>query len=342
MLKGCVLSLLLALSFITKASSILIPMDESQKNHLKAYGLTYWALKNGVETDWLLNYRSGSFLLKYTLTAEKECKIRGISYEVITDAKTTAILEEIVDPNVNMELVKLEKAPKIAVYSPKNKIPSNSEDNDAVLLVLDYAEIPYDIIYDEEIMKGDLSKYDWLHLHHEDFTGQFGRSNRRRENFQEGVQIQQAIARKFGYQKVSLLKLAVTKSIRDFCMGGGFLFAMCSGADTFDIALAAEGVDICEDVYDGDGVDPKAQEKLDFSKTFAFRNFILNLYPYGGFSNIDVSRSRNADFSTDFFTLFQFSAKNDIVPTMLTQDHELVIKGFNGQTTAFRKEVLKP
>lgn len=323
------------------ASSILIPMDAGQKNHLKAYGLAYWSLQNGIDTDWLLNYRKGSFLLKYSQTAEKECKIRGISYEVVTDGKANLIIGEIVDPNVNMELVKLEKAPKIAVYSPKNKIPSNTEDTDAVLLVLEYAEIPYDIIYDEEVMKGDLSKYDWLHLHHEDFTGQFGRS-RRQTNFQEGVQIQRSLARKYGYPKVSLLKLAVTKAIRDFCLGGGFLFAMCSGADTFDIALAAEGVDICDDIYDGDGVDPDAQEKLDFSRTFAFRNFILNLNPYGGFSNIDVSRTRNVDYTNDFFTLFEFSAKSDIVPTMLTQDHEFVIKGFNGQTTAFRKDVLKP
>ncbi|MFD2164417.1 asparagine synthetase B [Paradesertivirga mongoliensis] len=341
MFKGSFLFLLMVFKLNSWASSILIPMDAGQKNHLKAYGLAYWSLQNGIDTDWLLNYRNGSFLLKYSQTAEKECKIRGISYEVVTDGKANLIIGEIVDPNVNMELVKLEKAPKIAVYSPKNKIPSNTEDTDAVLLVLEYAEIPYDIIYDEEVMKGDLSKYDWLHLHHEDFTGQFGRS-RRQTNFQEGVQIQQSLARKYGYQKVSLLKLAVTKAIRDFCLGGGFLFAMCSGADTFDIALAAEGVDICDDIYDGDGVDPDAQEKLDFSRTFAFRNFILNLNPYGGFSNIDVSRTRDVDYTNDFFTLFEFSAKSDIVPTMLTQDHEFVIKGFNGQTTAFRKDVLKP
>jgi hypothetical protein len=342
MVKRSLLLFLVIAPFFSNAASILIPMDEAQKNHLKAYGLTFWVLKRDLVADWLLNYRNGSFLIQYSQSVENECRVRDITYEVIADAKANAIIEQVVDPSVNMELVKLEKAPRIAVYSPKNKLPSNEEDRDAVILVLDYAEIPYDIIYDEEIMKGDLSKYDWIHLHHEDFTGQFGRGNRRQSGFQQNVEIQQGIARKYGYRKVTQLKLAVAKAIRDFCLGGGFLFAMCSGADTFDIALAADGVDISDSVYDGDGVDPDAQDKLDFSKTFAFRNFILNLYPGGGFSNIDVSRTRNIDFSNDFFTLFQFSAKSDIVPTMLTQDHEYVIKGFTGQTTAFRNSVLKP
>ncbi|PWG80082.1 asparagine synthetase B [Pararcticibacter amylolyticus] len=317
-------------------------MDEDQKNHLKAYGMTYWVLKNGMEANWLLNYRGGSFLMAYSQKAESECKIRGVSYEVIADAKVNAILSEIQDPEVNMEIVKLEKAPKIAVYSPKNKLPWD----DAVTLVLTYAEIPYDIVYDEEVLKGDLAKYDWLHLHHEDFTGQYGRfwsAYRTASWYIEDVRIQEATAKKLGYKKVSQMKLAVAKTIRNFCAGGGFLFAMCSGTDSFDIALAAEGTDICESMFDGDGADPEAQSKLDFSKTFAFQNFRLDVNPYNyEFSNIDMTPVRNLPQAEDFFTLFEFSAKWDIIPTILTQDHDNVIKGFMGQTTAFKKSLLKP
>ncbi len=326
----------------SRAASILIPMDEDQKNHLKAYGLTYWALKNGLEANWLLNYRGGSFLMNYASNIENECKIRGISYEVLADAKTNSILSEIADPQVNMEIVKLEKAPKIAVYSPKNKLPWD----DAVTLVLSYAEIPYDIVYDEEVLKGELPKYDWLHLHHEDFTGQYGRfwsAFRTASWYIEDVKLQEATAKKLGYKKVSQMKLAVAKTIRDFCSGGGFLFAMCSGTDSFDIALAAEGTDICESMFDGDGSDPGAQSKLDFNKTFAFQNFKLDMNPYNyEFSNIDVTPTRTLPRSEDFFTLFDFSAKWDIIPTILTQNHDKVVKGFMGQTTAFRKSLLKP
>jgi hypothetical protein len=317
-------------------------MDEEQKNHLKAYGITYWVLKNGLEADWLLNYRGGSFMMKYSQSIENECKIRGVSFEVIADAKVTSILNIITDPQVNMDIVKLEKAPKIAVYTPKSKLPWD----DAVTLVLSYAEIPYDRIYDEEVLKGDLPKYDWLHLHHEDFTGQFGRfwaSFRTAGWYIEDVRSQEAMAKKLGYKKVSEMKLAVAKGIRDFTAGGGFLFAMCSGTDSFDIALAADGVDICESMFDGDGADPNAQSKLDFSKTFAFKDFKLNTNPYEyEFSNIDVTPTRIVDRSNDFFTCFDFSAKWDVVPTMLTQDHDKVIRGFMGQTTAFRKDLLKP
>ena len=317
-------------------------MDEDQKNHLKAYGITFWTLKNGLEAEWLLNYRGGSFLMKYAQSLENECKIRGVSYEVISDSKVTSILNEISDPSVNMDMVKLEKAPKIAVYSPKSKLPWD----DAVTLVLTYAEIPYDIIYDEEVLKGNLPKYDWLHMHHEDFTGQYGRfwsAYKTSSWYIEDVKQQEAMAKKLGFKKVSEMKLAVAKTIKGFCAGGGFLFAMCSGTDSFDIALAADGVDICESMFDGDGADPNAQSKLDFSKTFAFQNFKLDLNTYNyEFSSIDVPPSRVLERSNDFFTLFDFSAKWDVVPTMLTQNHDIVIRGFMGQTTAFRKDQLKP
>jgi len=319
-------------------------MDEEQKNHLKAYGITYWALKNGLETDWLLNYRGGSFLMKYSQTMESECKIRGVSYEVIADAKVTVILNEINDPSVNMNMVKLEKEPKIAVYSPKNKLPWD----DAVTMVLTYAEIPYDILYDDEVLKGDLPKYDWLHLHHEDFTGQYNRfwsAFRNAGWYMEDVKLQEATAKRNGFKKVSEMKLEVARSIRNFCTGGGFMFAMCSGPETIDIALAANGTDIAERVFDGDAADPKAQSKLDFNQTLAFQNFSLDLNPSNNeFSNIDATpiRTPSLNRTNDFFTLFDFSAKWDIVPTMLTQNHDKVVKGFMGQTTAFRKNVIKP
>ena len=342
MLKWRFTLLILLVSGLCRAASILIPMDEDQKNHLKAYGITYWTLKNGVEADWLLNYRGGSFLIKYSQAIEDECKIRGVSYEVIADAKVNAILNEITDPSVNMDLVKLEKPPKIAVYSPKNKLPWD----DAVTLVLTYAEIPYDIVYDSEVLKGELPKYDWLHLHHEDFTGQYGRfySAFRNANWYiEDVKLQEATARKNGFNKVSEMKLAVAKNIREFCAGGGFMFAMCSGPETFDIALAAAGLDIAESMFDGDGADPKAQSKLDYSQTFAFQNFRLDLNPNNyEFSSIDVTPTRLIERSNDFFTLFDFSAKWDVVPAMLTQNHDKVVKGFMGQTTAFRKDQIKP
>ncbi len=344
MLKARLTLLLLLLTAFCRAASILIPMDEDQKNHLKAYGITYWALKNGLETDWLLNYRGGSFLMKYTQSMESECKIRGVSYEVLADGKVNGILNEVTDPSVNMEMVKLEKAPKIAVYSPKNKLPWD----DAVTMVLSYAEIPYDILYDDEVLKGELPKYDWLHLHHEDFTGQYNRfwsAFRNASWYIEDVKLQEATAKRNGFGKVSEMKLEVARTIRNFCSGGGFMFAMCSGPETIDIALAANGTDIAERVFDGDTSDPKAQSKLDFNQTFAFQNFKLDMNPANNeFSNIDATpiRSQILNRTNDFFTLFDFSAKWDIVPAMLTQNHDKVVKGFMGQTTAFRKNVIKP
>ncbi len=326
----------------TMAASILIPMDEAQKDHLKSYGIAFWVLKNGEEVDWLLNYRGGSFMTKYVPKIEEECKIRGVSYEVIPDATVISIINEVSDPSVNMDLVKLEKAPKMAVYSPKNKLPWD----DAVTLVLKYAEIPYDVLYDEEVIQGELPKYDWLHLHHEDFTGQYSKFYsvfKYAQWYNDDIKIQEATAHRLGFKKVSQMKLAVATRIRDFCAGGGFLFAMCSGTDTFDIALAAANTDICETMFDGDPADPDYQTKLDFTQTFAFQNFTLDMNPMSHqFSNIDNRGSREIDRAQDYFTLFDFSAKWDVVPSMLTQNHDKVIKGFMGLTTAFNEKMLKP
>lgn len=336
------LSLLLLLTIGVKASSILINMDEDQKNHLKAYGIAYWSIKQSAEVSWLLNYKGGSFLIKYQKAVEDECRIRGVSYQVLADGKVTAILNEISDPGVNMEIVKLEKAPKIAVYSPKSKLPWD----DAVTMVLTYAEIPYDVIYDDEVLKDKLSGYDWLHLHHEDFTGQYGRfwsAFRNVSWYRDDVKNQEATAKRNGFEKVSQMKLAVAKKMREFCGGGGFLFAMCSATDSFDIALSADGVDICASMFDGDAEDPNAQAKLKFQNTFAFKDFSLDQNPGNyEFSDIDVTQTRSLTQTNDYFTLFDFSAKSDLVPTMLTQNHERVIKGFMGQTTAFRKSLIKP
>jgi len=334
---------ILLLCFAVKASAsyVLIPMDETQKNHLKAYGIAYWILQNGMEVKWLLNYRGGSFLTENHKEIQDECVIRNVSYEVIADGQAANILAEISSPEVNMDVVKLEKAPKIAVYAPPNKLPWD----DAVMLVLTYAEIPYDIVYDEEIIRGDLSKYDWLHLHHEDFTGQYGKFWGAYQNtqwYKEDVARNEENAKKFGFSKVSELKLFVAKTIKQYVNNGGFLFAMCSATDSYDIALAAEGIDICDSPFDGDPADPNAQQKLDFDKTLAFKDFKLSKNPYEyEFSDIDVSYSRKVAKENDYFTLFEFSAKWDPVPTMLCQNHDNMIKGFMGQTTAFNKDVIK-
>jgi hypothetical protein len=317
-------------------------MDGAQKEHLKAYGIAYWVVSNGVEVDWLLNYRGGSFAFPHLKQMESECLIRGVSYEMIADAQYNRIVADIANPEANMDVVKLEKTPRIAVYSPKNKLPWD----DAVTMALTYAEIPYDVIYDDEVLNGDLPKYDWLHLHHEDFTGQFGKFWSRYQNapwYLEDVRLQESTAAKFGYKKVSQLKLGVALKIKNFVLGGGFLFAMCSATDTYDIALAAEGLDICDYMYDGDAADPQAQQKLDFSKSLAFRDFSLIQNPYQyEYSNIDATETRNVPNDLDYFTLFDFSAKWDPVPTMLTQCHTRTIKGFMGQTTSFVKGVMKP
>lgn len=324
------------------ASYLLLPMDETQKNHLKAYGLTYWSLQKGWETDWLLNYRGGSFMMKYNKTIEDECRIRGVSYELIADGRASAILLEIASPEINMDVVKLEKAPKVAVYSPKTKLPWD----DAVTLVLTYAEIPYDVVYDEEVMSNKLMLYDWLHLHHEDFTGQYGKFYAQYRNaawYQEEQRNTEAMANKLGFKKVSQLKLAVAQKIRDFTAGGGFLFAMCSATDSYDIALASEGVDICENMFDGDPAEPGFNKRIDYTKTFAFHDFIVSTNPFEyEFSDIDAKTPRQVKEQNDLFVLFDFSAKWDPVPTMLCQNHEKIIHGFMGQTTAFMKKTIKP
>lgn len=335
------LSVIFLLVLRTHASQILIPMDESQQNHLKAYGIAYWVLQNGLDIKWLLNYRGGSFLIPLHQEITDECNIRGVSYEILPEAKVNTILSMISQPDVNMDAIKLEVAPKVAVYSPKNKQPWD----DAVTLVLTYAEIPYDVIYDDEIMEGKLADYDWLHLHHEDFTGQYGKFYYAYHNtpwYQEEVRTQEMIAKKYGFAKVSKLKLYIVQQIKDFVGRGGYLFAMCSATDTYDIALAAQNTDICTSIYDGDPVAPEAQNKLDFSKTFAFENFILVKDPYEyEFSNIDATKTRKVAKDQDYFTLFEYSAKWDPIPTILCQNHKNMIKGFMGQTTAFNKAIIK-
>ncbi|OFY67570.1 MAG: asparagine synthetase B [Bacteroidetes bacterium RIFCSPLOWO2_02_FULL_36_8] len=325
------------------ASRILIPLDESQKNHLKSYGIAYWILAKGEHVDWLLNYRGGSFMMEYHQSLENELIVRGVSYLVISEAQVTSILNEIADPEVNMDIMGLDKAPKIAVYSPKSKQPWD----DAVTLVLTYAEIPYDVIFDYEVMDGLLPKYDWLHLHHEDFSGQYGKfyASYRGANWYKEQQAElEQVASHYGFTKVSKLKATIVNRIREYVAGGGFLFAMCSATDTYDIALAADGLDICESMYDGDPADPQAQSKLDFSRCFAFEKFRLERDPFKyEFSNIDNSPSRRkVNRNSDYFQLSEFSAKWDPVPAMLTQDHTRTIKGFMGQTTAFTKSVIKP
>ena len=315
--------------------------EEGQRNHLKAYGIAYWILQNEIEVEWLLNYRGGSFLVTNYNSIQEECTIRGVTYELITDAKVNAIKTEISDPEVNMEVVKLEKAPKIAVYTPQGKQPWD----DAVTLVLTYAEIPYDEIYDKEVVENQLFKYEWLHLHHEDFTGQYGKFYRNYKNApwykkQQSDSEQRALS--LGFEKVSQLKLQVSKNIKEFVAGGGFLFTMCSGTDSYDIALSAENTDICEHMFDGDKADPQAQSKLNYNNTLAFKNFKLKMNPLEyEFSDIDGTTLHRIPETQDLFTLFEFSAKWDIVPTLLCQNHTNVIKGFMGQTTDFKTSLIK-
>ncbi len=324
-----------------KAAWILLPMDESQSDHLKAYGLTYWTLQNEVETWWLLNYRGGSFMMFFNPEIERECILRNVSYEIIADGQKTVIFNEISSPSVNMDAVKLEKAPNIAVYTPPTKQPWD----DAVTLALTYAEIPYDKIFDLEIINGELSNYDWLHLFHEDFTGQYGKfygAYGRMNWYKEQQKQSELSANSLGFDKVSQLKLAVAKTIKAYVSEGGFLFAMCSATDSFDIALSAEGVDICESVFDGDPADPDAQSKIDYSKCLAFKDFQLVRNPMEyEFSDIDMTTKKKNSNKEDFFTLFEFSAKWDPVPTMLCQNHETLIRGFMGQTTSYNADLVK-
>ncbi|MEY2869962.1 MAG: hypothetical protein RIR01_2465 [Bacteroidota bacterium] len=341
-LKKIAVFVVVLFSYSVKASFILLPMDEtSQQNHLKAYGITYWCLDKKYKASWLLNYRGGSFLLPDATEIRKECQIRGVSFEILSDAEEQSILNEIASPSQNMENVILEKAPKIAVYTPKGKQPWD----DAVTLVLTYAEIPFTAIYDEEVLSDQLVLYDWLHLHHEDFTGQYGKfygSYRNVPWYIEQKKEAENLATKLGFSKVSQEKGAVAKKIRDFVIGGGFMFAMCSATDSFDIALAVDGVDICESMFDGDPSESNYQSKLNYNNSFAFKNFILERRPERyEFSDIDMTEKRFVPMEKDYFTLMEFSAKWDPIPSMLCQNHTQLIKGFMGQTTAFDADLIK-
>ncbi|SNR66432.1 asparagine synthetase B [Flavobacterium sp. ov086] len=340
--KSLVYIFIFLLSFTAKASFILLPMDETtQQNHLKAYGITYWCLSKDYKASWLLNYRGGSFLLPDVAEIRKECQIRGVSFEVLSDSEEASLLEEISSPSQNMESVILEKAPKIAVYTPKGKQPWD----DAVTLVLTYAEIPFTPIYDEEVLSDQLLLYDWLHLHHEDFTGQYGKFYAAYKNtpwYIDQKKDAETLATKLGYAKVSQEKGAVAKKIRDFVIGGGFMFAMCSATDSFDIALAADGVDICEAMFDGDASDSNYQSKLNYSNSFAFKDFTLERRPeVYEFSDIDMTSKRRIPVEKDYFTLMEFSAKWDPIPSMLCQNHTQLVKGFMGQTTSFDSAFIK-
>ncbi len=317
-------------------------MDLSQSDHLKAYGVAYWTLEQGITVEWLLNYRAGSFLIRYEESIARQCRIRGVRFEMVDGAAFTAIYSTIEENN--MEVMLLEKAPSIAVYTPPNKQPWD----DAVTLALTYAEIPYQTVWDEEVLCSQLDQFDWLHLHHEDFTGQYGKfygSYRNADWYIEQQQLFESEAKRLGFGKVSQLKLAVTKKIKDYVLRGGFLFAMCSATDSYDIALAAEGTDICDAVFDGDPVDLSYEDQLDYTRCFAFENFTLFIHPtVYEFSDIDTTpMNQTVENSTqdDYFTLFEFSAKYDPVPTMLTQNHVSVIREFMGQTTGYHKRLIK-
>ncbi len=337
--------LLAAISITGYANKILVPMDQSQSNHMKAYGVAYWVLSQDEPIDWMLNFRGGSFLLPARTGIQNELIIRGVSYEMISDADALRYERELSSPSTNMDMMRLEKVPKIAVYSPKSKMPWD----DAVTLALTYAEIPYEVVYDDELMADELTTYDWLHLHHEDFTGQYGKFYASFKNYSWYIQQQkdyEAMAKKHGFKKVSQLKLAIAQKIQTFVAGGGFLFAMCSATDSFDIALAAAGADFIEAMYDGDPANPSAEFQFDFSQTLAFENFKIKKdpleYEFSNIDNTDARRQRSLNEGNDYFKLFQFSAKWDPIPTMLTQNHINLVKGFYGQTTSFKKYVVKP
>jgi hypothetical protein len=334
--------LFLVVSNTIWASFIYIPMsNDNQKNHLKAYGIVFFSLEAGLKSKWLLNYDGGAFLIENNKIIENECKIRGVSYQIISDMKAQIILEKIAAPSSNQDAVTLEKAPKIAVYSPKDKMPWD----DAVTMVLTYAEIPFDVIYDKEVLEDKLLIYEWLHLHHEDFTGQYGRfygAFRTAPWYIEGKQRAEKLATELGYSKVSHEKLAVAKKIRDYVIGGGFMFAMCSATDSFDIALSAEDTDIAEAMFDGDASEQNYQSKINYNKTFAFKDYQLIRNPTTyEFSTIDMTRKRKIPKTSDYFSLVEFSAKWDPVPTMLTQNHTTLVKGFMGQTTSFDRRTVK-
>ncbi|MGB3592358.1 MAG: asparagine synthetase B [Nonlabens sp.] len=329
-------------SMLSQGQYLLVPMDaDSQSDHLKAYGVSYWVLAQGTKVKWLLNYRGGSFLLPATDEISNELTVRGVSFESISESETSSILELIASPSQNMQEVLLEKAPKIAVYTPVGKLPWD----DAVTMVLEYAEIPYAKVYDKEVLADELLLYDWLHLHHEDFTGQYGKfygTFRAAPWYIQEKKDAEERAKSLGYDKVSQSKLDVALKIRDYVVGGGFMFAMCSATDSFDIALSAEGVDIAEPMFDGDPSEGGYQNKIDYNRTFAFTDFLLERSPViYEFSSIDMTRKRKINRELDYFSLMDFSAKWDPIPTMLNQNHTSLVKGFMGQTTSFERNEVK-
>jgi hypothetical protein len=340
-LRNIILITGLLYSLTGAQSKILIFMDQYQTDHLKAYGITFNNLVSGNKADWLLNYRGGSFLLDYNENVAAKCRLEGVAFEEISFSESAEIYAFVQSEENNMDVIRLDKAPKIAVYVPPNFQPWD----DAVTMVLEYANVPYDKIWNDEILKGELENYDWLHLHHEDFTGQYGKFYASFSNAQwyidQQIQYEQD-AKNNGYTKVSDMMKDVAATIKNFVGQGGFLFAMCSATDSYDIALAAHNVDIVAQMYDGDAVDPDAKDKLDYNNTLAFTDFILEMNPYVyEYSDIDIQPIEIGNFSNDYFTLFEFSAKYDPVPTMLTQDHVSVIRGFMGQTTMFRRSRIK-
>ena len=340
LIAAVLIAALLACLPMSASAALLVPMDFVQTDHLRAYGLAYWCLERGQSVEWLLNYRGGSFLLNGLPENEREARIKGVLLEEVSGAGLAAIYSEI-EQN-NMEAILLEKSPRIAVYVPPNAQPWD----DAVTLALEYSEIPYDRLWDEEVLDGELENYDWLHLHHEDFTGQYGKfyaSFRNAAWYKEQQALYEMKAREAGFPSVAEHKKAVARKIKEYIARGGFVFAMCSATDSFDIALAAEGVDIVDRQYDDDPPYPNCQERLDYSKTLAFTKFVLEMNPLVyEYSDIDTSNNalaRGAD--REHFTLFEFSAKHDPVPTMLTQCHVSVLRGFLGQTTGFNRERIK-
>lgn len=319
---------------------IMIPMDAAQTDHLRAYGVAYWCLQQGLKVEWLLNYRGGAFIAPDTKLLQVQSRLLGVSIEIIGPDTREEILR-VMDKG-NYEVVMLEKPPKVAIYTPPDKRPWD----DAVTLAMTYAKLPYDTLWDKEVLQGKMAEYDWVHLHHEDFSGQYGKFYATFHNaawYQDQVKLYMQQAREAGFAKVQQQKCEVARQIRTYVANGGFLFAMCSATDSIDLALAADGIDIVPPEIDGDGQDPGMESKLDFTKTFAFGNFTIipSAFVYE-FTNIDISNYQNVSQpELEDFTLFEFSAKIDPVEAMLTQCHTNEIKGFFGQTTSFNKDTIK-
>ena len=340
-LVATVIGAALAMAAPTVAQELLVPMDRDQTNHLKAYGLTFWVLEGGQTAEWLLNYRGGAFLLPDSELVRAQAALRGVRTEPVDAAAVARIRGRMEEGN--MEAVPLEKAPKIAVYTPPNSTPWD----DAVTMALEYAEIPYDKIWDREVLTDGLDEWDWVHLHHEDFTGQYSKfylSYAGSDWLREEVARNTEMAQELGHASVPAMKKAVAASIREYVEGGGFLFAMCSATETIELALAAGPVDIAAAFADGSPPNPRANQEIDWARSMAFEGAEIQIAPtVNAFSDIDAHQV-NTPWRKELgvYTLFEFSAEFDPVPAMLTQNHEGVIEDFYGLTTAFREEFLKP